>query len=373
MKIAVNTRLLVPKNLDGIGRFTLETLSRLAKMRPEDEFTFIFDRTPPQEFSFPSNVKLHSLSPPARHPILWIIWFEYRLKSFLNSNHFELFISPEGWVPPNLKMPSYSVIHDLNFVHLPENIKWSHRYFLNHFFPKYAKRADRLGTVSEYSKKDIHETYGVDLNKIDVLYNGAVTHFKALSEDEKQAVKKKYQFEKDYFIFIGTIHPRKNLDHLLLAFKKYKDEGGTLDLVIVGNRKWWTKELESIISSFSNQNSLKFLGRKTDHELAELLGASKALTYLPYFEGFGIPLLEAMYAETAIISSNTTSLPEIAGKAALLASPKDVDTISQHLFTIERNDTIRTDLINKGREQKEKFSWDKSAHLLNDGINHLLI
>lgn len=372
MRIAVNTRLLVPKNLDGIGRFSLETLKRLALLRPEDEFTFIFDRTPPQAFSFPKNVKLQSLSPPARHPILWVIWFEFRLKAFLNSNLFDLFISPEGWVPPDLKMPSYSVIHDLNFVHLPQHIKWSHRFFLNHFFPKYAKRANRIGTVSEYSKTDIHNTYGIERENIDVLYNGAVHQFQPLSREQQEAVKQNFGIQKDFFIFVGTIHPRKNLDHLLLAFKKYKSEGGEYDLVIVGNTKWWTNELESIVQSFTDQSSIHFLGRKSDQELAELLASSKALAYLPYFEGFGIPLLEAMYAETAIITSDVTSMPEVAGEAALLASPKDIDTICRHLLSLERDENLRTELIAAGQIQKQKFSWEKSAELMNDGLNRLI-
>lgn len=372
MKIAVNTRLLVPEKLDGIGRFTLETLSRLAKLRPNDDFTFIFDRQPPSSFDFPNNVKLHALSPPARHPILWIIWFEYQLKNYLNNNAFDLFISPEGWVPQKLKMPTYSVIHDLNFVHLPENIKWSHRLFLNHYFPKYAKRADRIGTVSNYSKMDIHQTFGIKLDEIDVIYNGSIGHFKALTEQQQDLVKGKFNLENDYFIFIGTIHPRKNLDHLLKAFKHYKKAGGTYDLVVVGNRKWWTAELEEIIASMEDKAAIKFLGRKSDLELADLLAASKALTYLPHFEGFGIPLLEAMHAETAIITSNTTSMPEVAGEAALYASPKDIEIICKHMLTIEQDKSARTELIENGRLQRVKFSWEKSTNLLNDGINALL-
>ena len=162
MKIAVNTRLLVPDKMDGIARFSYETLQLITQKHPEVQFTFIFDRKVDKHtFEFPSNVEFTTIGPPARHPILWYIWFEINLKQYINQHKFDLFLSPEGWVPPKLNCKSLAVIHDLNFEHHPENIIWSHRKYLLHFFPKFAQRATRIATVSEYSKQDITSTYTI--------------------------------------------------------------------------------------------------------------------------------------------------------------------------------------------------------------------
>lgn len=365
MRIAVNTRLLVPEKMDGIGRFTFETLRRICKNNPNVEFDFIFDRKPSSEFKFSENVRLISLSPPARHPILWVIWFEFQLKNYINNNKFDLFLSPEGWIPPNLNCPSLGVIHDLNFAHHPENIIFSHRKYLQYFFPKFAKRATRVATVSEFSKNDIIKTYGVISNKIDVVYNGANEIFKPLSIEKQIKVRATFSNEKPYFIFIGTLHPRKNIAHLLLAFDAFKTTlNSDIQLLIVGNRKWWPTKVESIYQKMKFKNEVHFLGRQSDKELAQLLASAEALTYLPYFEGFGIPILEAFQCEVSVITSAVSSMPEVAKDAALLAQPTDVRGISEKMKLIIENDELKKRLIQKGVERAKDFSWDKTADLL---------
>jgi len=365
MRIAVNTRLLVPEKMDGIGRFTFETLQRICNNNPEVEFNFIFDRKPSSEFKFSENVRLISLSPPARHPILWIIWFEYRLRKYINNNHFDLFLSPEGWIPPNLNCPSLGVIHDLNFAHHPENIIFSHRKYLQYFFPKFANRANRIATVSEFSKKDIIETYNITPEKIDVVYNGANEIFKPLSIEKQVKVRATFSNEKPYFIFIGTLHPRKNIDHLLLAFDDFKSTvHSDVQLLIVGNRKWWPAKVESIYQKMKFKDNVHFLGRQSDENLAQLLASAEALTYLPYFEGFGIPILEAFQCEVPVITSAVSSMPEVAKDAALLTQPTNVKGISEKMRLIIENDELKKRLIQKGVERAKDFSWDKTADLL---------
>lgn len=374
MKIAVNTRLLVPDKMDGIARFTYETLQRITKAHPEVEFIFLFDRKVSQNaFEFPSNVNFVTLNPPARHPILWIIWFEFTLKKYINKNNFDLFLSPEGWIPPKLKCKSLAVMHDLNFEHHPENIIWSHRKYLLHFFPKFAKRATRIATVSEYSKQDIVTTYRIPSAQIDVVYNGANEIFKPTSKTQQEEFKKACTSKSDFFIFIGTIHPRKNLEHLLLAFDAFKKrQNSEIKLLIVGNQKWWPKELESVYQSMKFKTDVLFMGRLSDKELAEALSSSLALTYLPYFEGFGIPILEAFQAETAVITSNVTSMPEVAADAALLCNPKNVEEIAQAMLEISINTIKRKTLIERGKVRKQDFSWQKSANLLWSSIEKTL-
>lgn len=365
MRIAVNTRLLVPGKMDGIARFTYESLKLISEKHSEHTFDFIFDRTPPKEFHFPSNVIFHTISPPARHPLLWLIWFEIRLKQFVNKGQYDLFLSPEGWIPPNLNCPSLGVIHDLNFVHHPENIIASHRKYLQIYFPKFAKRASRIATVSEFSKRDICKTYQIAETSIDVVYNGALDSFKPISEEEKKQIQATYSEGSPYFIFIGTLHPRKNLEHLFKAFETFKktDKADT-KLLIVGNRKWWPTGLEKLYQKMSAKNSVVFCGRQSDQQLSKLLAAADCLTYLPYFEGFGIPILEAFQSGTAVITSNVSSMPEIAKGAALLCDPKNEKEIANSMKQIVEKPELKSDLIEKGLERAQDFSWKKTADLL---------
>jgi glycosyltransferase involved in cell wall biosynthesis len=364
MRIAVNSRLLVPGKMDGIARFTVESFDLICKQHPEIDFTFIYDRKPPA-LTFGKNCREVSIPPPARHPILWYLWFEHSLGRYLNREKFDLFISPEGWVPPNLKCKSLAVIHDLNFFHHPELLIRSHRNFLLHYFPKYAKRADRIATVSEYSKMDIQRTLKVDESQIDVVYNGVSSSFKAFENSDFEAIKAKYSEGKDYFVFLGTIHPRKNLKNLLLAFERFKTiNGGDEKLLVIGNRKWWPNDLENAYRSMSHSQDVVFTSRLEDQEVSRILSASIALTYLPFFEGFGIPILEAFKCKTAVITANNTSLPEVGGDAALYADANDIETIADQMKQLRQNTAMREKLIKKGSKQIEKFSWERTADLL---------
>tara|TARA_B110000046_G_scaffold25332_1_gene24769 strand:+ start:30626 stop:31756 length:1131 start_codon:yes stop_codon:yes gene_type:complete len=374
MKIAVNTRLLVPDKMDGIARFSYETLQLITRAHPEIQFTFIFDRQVEQNmFKFPENVSFVTVSPPARHPFLWFVWFEINLKRYINQNNFDLFLSPEGWVPPKLNCKSLAVIHDLNFEHHPQHIIWSHRKYLQHFFPKFAKRATRIATVSEYSKHDISSTYNVPSREIDVVYNGVNEVFNPASIEKQLEFKERYTSKNDFFIFIGTIHPRKNLEHLLFAFEDFKTRTtNKTKLLIAGNKKWWPSKLEKTFQSMNFKEDVNFMGRLSDEELSMALSSALALTYLPYFEGFGIPILEAFQTETAVITSNATSMPEVAADAAILCSPRNVSEIANAMELIANQPEKRTSLIEKGKLRKQDFSWENSANLLWNSIEKTL-
>ncbi len=365
MRIAVNTRLLVSQKLDGIGRFTYESLKELTAKHKEVQFDLYFDRKVEPYFQFPKNANLISISPAARHPILWYIWLEQRLKNRINKGKYDLFLSPEGWIPSGINCPSLAVIHDLNFVHFPENLAYSHRKFMQYYFPKYAHRASRIATVSEFSKNDIAQTYHLNPKEIDVLYNGANAFFSPISEKKQRATLLKHTNGKPYFIFVGTLVPRKNFYHLLKAFDVFKTQDKKeVQLLLVGNKKWWPEELEKTYQQMKFKAAVHFKGRQEDEVLAELLASALALTYLPYFEGFGIPILEAFQSKTAVITSNCSSMPEIVQDAALLADPRNVEEIATQMKKISEDEILRNQLILKGEKRVQDFSWKKTANLL---------
>ncbi len=365
MLIAVNTRLLIPDRLDGIGWFTAETLKRITTSHPEHQFLFLFDRQIPEQFIFSSNIESLSLFPPARHPILWHWWMEYSVRKILVSRKPDLFLSTDGYLCLSVDTPSLSVIHDINFFHRPSDLPCITREYYRRQFPKFARKAIRIATVSEYSKQDIVQSYGIDRHKIDVVYNGVNPIFRPVSKEEQEKTKSRLTGGEDFFLFVGMIHPRKNIENLLLAFDQFKkvtDSG--MKLIIIGEPLFRNRMLQQTYKKLEYRDEVKFTGRQSPEQLHLILGSAFALTFVSFFEGFGIPILEAMQCDVPVITSNTTSMPEVSGEAALLVDPHSVESIQEGLLKITADQTLRDDLINKGRKQREKFSWENTAEKL---------
>lgn len=374
MKIAVNTRLLLKDKLEGIGWFTFETLKRIVRRHPEHTFYFIFDRPYDASFVFASNVVPLVVFPPARHPYLWYLYFEWGVARLLKKLQPDIFLSTDGWLSLRTNVPSVDVIHDLNFEHHPEFIKPVVRRYYQRFFHRFAQKAARIATVSEFTRQDIHTLYGIPIDQIDVVYNGCNSCYVPLNEEDKGDVKRAYSDGCDYFLFVGLIHQRKNLANQFRAFDRFKqNDTRNMKFVVVGDKKWWHGEIEDAYLAMTHKEDVIFLGRQSQEVLGRLMSAATALVYASFFEGFGIPILEAFNAETAVITSHTTSMPEVAGDAALLVNPHSVEEICAAITRLAEDETLRQTLITKGREQRQKFSWDRTADALWQTIEKLKI
>jgi glycosyltransferase involved in cell wall biosynthesis len=365
LKIAVNTRFLLKDKLEGIGWFTFEVFKRIVQKHPEHEFIFLFDRPYLNDFVFGHNVKPVIVFPPARHYYLWYCWFELFVPLILKKEKVDLFVSPDGFLSLNTKIPTTLVIHDLAFEHRPHDVdklslKWYKKYT-----PRYVHKAKRIATVSEYSKLDMIHKYKVDANKIDVVYNGCHQSFEPISEHRKQETRKVYGGGKDYFIFVGAIQPRKNLINLFKAFDAFKagDDKG-IKLIIVGRKAWHIEETFHAYENMQFKDQVVFTGRVSTVELKNLLGSALALTYIPFFEGFGIPIIEAQSCGTPVITSTTTSMPEASGGGALLVEPTSIKEIVNAMNRIVSDEKLRQELIEKGGSNARRFSWDKTADKL---------
>lgn len=365
MVIAVNTRLLLKGKLEGIGWFTFETLKRMTLSHPEHKFIFIFDRPYDQSYVFSENIVPVVIGPPTRHPFLWYLWFNFQVPRVLKKYNVDLFLSPDGYLSQYTNVPQLAVIHDINFVHRPDDLPWLKAKYYNYFFPKFAKKAKRIATVSFYSKEDITRSFKVDYDKIDVVYDGINQIFKPISKEEKVGVRDKYTNGCEYFLFVGALHPRKNISGLLKAFDAFKSvHGNTTKLVIVGGEMHKTGAIFDTYENMRNKDDVVFAGRVATQELHAIFGGALALTFIPFFEGFGIPIVEAMSAGVPVICSNTTSIPEVGGNAVLYADPIKIDQITDAMLKIYDDVELRESLIQKGFVQKDKFSWDETARLL---------
>ena len=361
MRIAVNTRLLLKDKLEGIGWVAYETLSRIVKAHPEDEFYFIFDRKPDPKFIFADNVKPVVLFPQARHPLLYVIYFEISVARALRKIKPDVYLSTDAYLSLRSKTPQIAVFHDINFEHFPQDFPRMALWHYKKYFPKYARKAKEIITVSEFSKQDIVNNYGVEPDKINVVYNGANEGFKPISDEEKLQVREKYTAGYQYFMFVGSLHPRKNLARLFSAFDIFKERTGSdVKLLIVGEKRWWTEPIQKAYEAMRHQDDVVFVGHLQMNELNRVTAAALASVYVSYFEGFGIPIVEAYKCDVPVITSNVTSMPEVAGDAALLVDPFDVESIAGAMELV-MDENIRNTLIEKGRIRRNDFSWDKAA------------
>jgi glycosyltransferase involved in cell wall biosynthesis len=365
MNIVVNTRLLLPGKLEGIGRFTHETLRRITVSHPEHRFFFLFDRPCSREFIYSSNVTPVVLGPQARHPLLWYLWFEGVVPRALKELNAHLFLSTDGFGSLRATVPQTLVIHDLSFEHRPQDLRLSHRWFQQYFVPRYARNAERLVTVSSFSRDDLVRKYHIPEGKINIVPNGVSEQFHPLPGPAIRKVREKYAGSRPYFLFVGALQPRKNIVNLLLAYEQFcRQTDEEVDLLIVGGDMHKTREIIKTHRSMKCGSKVHFTGRVPDVELVQLMGAALALTFVPFFEGFGIPVIEAMAAGIPVICSNSSSLPEVGGGSVCYVAPESVDEIADAMIKIYTDKDYAGVLISSGKERSGSYTWERSAKLL---------
>ena len=367
MVIAVNTRLLLAGKLEGIGYFSYEVLKRITIARPEHTFYFFFDRPYDPAFIFSDNVIPLVLQPPARHPILWFLWFEISMYRALKKINADIFFSPEGYLSLRSKVPTVMVLHDLAYLHQPENMQNAHLSYFRKYVPLFINRAEKIVTVSQFVKQDILSKFPNILpEKITVCYNAARAGFFPLNADEKQNVQKKYTQGAPYFVYVGAIHPRKNIHRLIAAFDDFKNKSGAdHKLLIVGRMAWKTDSVTDIYNASPFKSDIIFTGYVSENDLRALVAAAFCMVYVSLFEGFGMPIIEAMQCGVPVITSDITALPEIADGAALCVDPYDVEKISEAMLTLTKSESLRLALIERGIQRASDFSWDKTVGIIN--------
>ena len=362
MRVAINTRFLLPDKMEGFGWYTYEITKRLVEQHPDVTFILFFDRKYDPKFVFGENVIPVALKPQARHPILFKIWFNQSVKHALKKYKADIFLSPDGYLSLTTDVKQIAVMHDLNFIHNPQDLKPVMRKYYLTQFPKFAEKASHIITVSDYSKQDICSQYSVPQEDVTAIWNGVSEAFQPLKKDQIQTIRDKHSDGQPYFLFVGAIHPRKNVRRLIEAYAVYRENNpdSHMPLVIVGAELWTNAGMDIEISE-TLKRSIHFTGHVPLEELASLMGAAEIFAFVPYFEGFGIPLIEAMRCGTPILSGDRTSLPEVAGDAALYCDPFSVEDIASKMTELVNNESLRNELSAKGLERSKLFSWDIAA------------
>ena len=355
------------ENRVGIGRYAYEILTRMYAIRKEDLFySHIFFRVylpqaPRSDMPRETSWWTYHIVKPKK---LWtFIGFPFAL--IRDKPKADVVFSPTHYIPRFVSASRVMSIMDCSYLSYPELFKAKDLHQLVHWTRYAASHAKLIFTISEFSRNAIIKAYQVSPRRVVVTYPGLVTlNFK---KQHMQLVDKKYPIAKHYILSVGTIQPRKNYERLIEAFalflKKNKQKFGVIDLVIVGKKGWLYNEILHAPKRYGVEKQVKFLDFVPDSDLPTLYKNALCFALPSLYEGFGLPVLEAMAQGCPVVVSNSSSLPEIAGKAGVYVDPKNVESIASGLLTAVRQRNLIQGRIRvkKGLDQVSKFSWDKAA------------
>lgn len=352
----------------GIGRYVRELVDALAEIDTTTDYRLFVAGThhenlplqPGSNFSWCGT----TLSP------RWLtrIWHRARIplpvEAFtgsVNLYHATDFVLP----PVRRQTRTLLTVHDLSFVRVPEAASPRLKAYLDVWVPKSAYRADHILADSTATKHDLIELYRIPDEKITVLLSGVDARFKPASEAGQQAIREKYRLGDWRFVLaVGTIQPRKNYARLIYALKQLHDAGSDLHLVIAGGKGWLEDPIYTAISKTNMEAYVHFIGFADEPDLNALYTAASCFAFPSLYEGFGLPILESMRCGTPVVTSNTSSLPEVAGDAALIVDPYDVEAIATAIQKSVSDLEVREQLIEQGYIRAQQFTWDKSARQL---------
>ncbi len=362
MKIGINIRYLERDVFTGIENYILNLVLNLNAVDKENEYVlFCGDKKKlPGEFlALNKNFRLHVSKFPTSSRVLRLIWDNVYLMYAILKERIDVFHAP--FVAPMLKVcPTVLTVHDLAYLYFPDSYTYTYKLFLKVFLTRSIKIADKIIAVSNNTKSDVVKHFGVPESKIEVIYESADVFFK-VDKSKVHEVREKYGINKDFILGLGLISPRKNFSTLLKAFKKLLHKGVDVQLVIVGGKGWLYNQVLKLVSDLNIGSKVVFTGYVPKEDLLYLYNCAKMFVYPSLYEGFGIPILEAMACGCPVIASNTSSIPEVCGDAAILVNPLDVDEICERMLTLLKDVSLRESLIERGLRQASKFSWIKTA------------
>lgn len=340
----------------GSSQVAFELLKSLEKIDRINTYTIILPSLPMGDLPKEREKWRYKILKPKK---MWTR-FALPLALYLTKQKPDLIFSPTHYMPrfvPN-KVKKIVTIFDLSFLHFPEMFTKKDLWQLTNWTKFSAENADHIITISKFSKDDISKKYKLEKGKISVAYPGY--------DDEKfkiEKIKKQYKIADSYIIYIGTIQPRKNLTRLIEAVSRINN----LNLIIVGKttgegkQGWMYEDILKAPKVFGVENRVRFLGFVPTGELTDLLSKASAYIQPSLWEGFGIPVVEAMASGVPVIVSNVSSLPEVVGKAGLLIDPYSIDQIEQAIRTITTDKKLQQKYSKAGILQAKNFSWDKMA------------
>lgn len=335
-------------NRVGIGQFAFGVISALEKIDQKNSYLIYLKTKPADDFPKERPGWRYLIFGPKKY------WTQFALpvKLFTQKTKPDIFFSPSHYGPRFSPVPTVISLMDLWHHRHPEQFNKKDLYQLKNWEKYSVKNAKHIITISEFSKKEILDIYKIPANRVTVAYPG-YTKYKT------ENIKNKHKISGDYFLYLGTLQPKKNIEGLIKAFGLLNSE---VQLVIAGKKGWQYEKMFELVKELKLEDKVIFTGFVDEEDKPYLIAGATAFVFPSFYEGFGIPVLESMNLGVPVITSNRASLPEVGGKAAIYCDPDNIESITGAMKKVlELNEEEKNEIINLGYKQAEKFSWEKCA------------
>jgi len=348
----------------GIGRYADELARALIALRPEDDWRLFYvdpeNRVPAPPLDRVARTTLCQSNKRWRLSVLLNIYSRRAMDSQLDARG-GLFHATDHLLPPLAHTRSVFTLHDLTVLKFPAAHTQLNRCFLRWMLPRFLQAADAVIADSHCTKQDALQLYRLSADRVHVVHLGVDARFKPIEAASARRVQEGYQLPERFILAVSTIEPRKNLIVLLEAYQALRQRQPDIQLVMAGKRGWHSEPFFERLQALGLTDKVRLLGFVPDGDLPALYSLAEIFAFPSLYEGFGLPVLEAMACGTPVICSNTSSLPEVAGEAALQIAPADVPAWAQALEQIASNSALRASLRERGLKQAARFTWENTA------------
>lgn len=368
MRIGIDCRSLESGEIAGVGNYTLQLVSKLAQLYPQDTFVLFFGVQPAQHvaeaISHFSNTKIVQLPFGRWKRFLPFLYSHWIVSRAIQRQNLDVFHGPANVLPLAYSGQAVITIHDLTIFQHPEWFRSESPFVQKIVLPNSVKKAQKIVAVSHATEKELTLVFPGSEKKVDVIYEAAADR-SPMDEEQLQSVQKTFSLPNRYMLFLGTIEPRKNLARLVQAFdaalETLGDDYTDVQLLIAGGKGWKNEEVFLAINSAEYVHNIRVLGYVSDEQKYALLEQATAFAFPSLWEGFGLPVLEAMQAGIPVLTTTAGALSEVAGDAALTVEPKDSDGMRDAIARLLSDDSIQAEYAERGKKRAAEFSWERCA------------
>lgn len=364
MHIAINAHLLAHTNSfrrAGVSNYTEALLHHLGQIDTDNRYTIYTTRgLDATALGLPPNFQVRPSRLPTINPRIRIPWEQLAAPPLLRLNGTHVFHGVLNVAPLFCPVPSVITIHDLSIFSFPQTFRCHNRMYLTWSTRASARRAARILTVSEYTKQEVVRLLCIPPERVVVTHNACDQRFAPPSPDDLAVFRQHHVLPKQFILYVGTLEPRKNIPTLLEAYAQiaaYTDA----PLIIGGGKGWMYDPIFAKAQSLGLADRIHFIGFIPSEDLPLWYAAATVFAFPSLFEGFGMPILEAMACGTPIVTTSSSSLPEVAGDAGLIVPPTDAEALGHALLQVLKNPTLHEDLRTRGLRQAQRFSWPETA------------
>ncbi|MHA1380624.1 MAG: glycosyltransferase family 4 protein [Candidatus Helarchaeota archaeon] len=365
----------IPNQKTGVGKYATALVDALGKFDNENHYWIFVKKNQVNEFN-PKKKNFHIIecSNLLNLKVFRVLWEQFLLPFIVLIKKIDILHSIHYTTPFLFSLRRIITFHDMTFFILPKKHTLLKRIFFKLIIPFSAKRADRIISVSESTKKDIESILKVSGRKIDVVYEIIDSIYRPIEKKNLiLEIKKKYGIYNNFILYVGTLEPRKNVSGLIRAYHNLVLSRNIVqDLVIIGKKGWGYEEIFKTVKDLNLGDRVVFTGYVPDSELVYFYNAAEIFIYPSFYEGFGIPPLEALACGTPTISSNISSMPEVVGDAGILIDPSNTKELSQMIFKLLSSKNLRENFRKKGLERAKEFSSERMAKKTIDSYRKVL-